>query len=65
MKRSYGYTTDQKQNIMELISVDTCGPLPVSRMGFKWFLQIVDNDSRMKWTRPMKDKSDAPQELKQ
>lgn len=65
MKRSYGGTTEQKQSIMELISVDICGPLPVSRKGFKWFLQIVDNASRMKWTRPMKDKSDAPQELKQ
>lgn len=63
MKRHKGKETERKPQRLSLVSIDVCGPLPVLRLGFKWWLEIVDNFSRKKWTFPLKTKDEAPAAL--
>ncbi|GIZ47373.1 hypothetical protein CKM354_001046600 [Cercospora kikuchii] len=64
MKKHRGKETERKPQRLSLVSVDVCGPLPVSRLGYKWWLEIVDNFSRKKWAFPMKSREDAPSILR-
>ena len=63
MKRHRGKETQRKPERLSLVSIDICGPLPVSRVGYTWWLEIVDNFSRKKWTFPLRSREDAPMAL--
>ena len=54
---------ERKTNILELVSIDICGPLPASRLGYEYFLEIVDNHSRRTWVIPLRKRADAPEAL--
>jgi Reverse transcriptase (RNA-dependent DNA polymerase) len=47
-----------KETILELVSVDACGPLPRTLRGNQYFGQIVDNATRKAWVIPAKDRKD-------
>jgi hypothetical protein len=51
--------SERKDDLLALVSIDTCGPLPVTIQGNRYFLQIVDNYSRKLWSVPMKKKDEA------
>ncbi len=57
--------SERKANILALISIDICGPLPLSFTGYQYFLEIVDSHSRKIWTIPLKRRDNAPQELRE
>ncbi|RAQ99895.1 CoA-transferase family III [Stemphylium lycopersici] len=60
MKKYKGKVTERRPERLALVSIDICGPLPISRLGFKYWLEIVDNFSRKKWTFPLRKREDAP-----
>ena len=41
------------------MSIDIYSPLLVSRVGYTWWLKIVDNFLRKKWTFPLRSREDA------
>ena len=45
--------------LLESISVDICGPLPISLSGMRYFMEIVDQRSRRAWVYPTRDRKDA------
>jgi hypothetical protein len=47
-----------KDRILELVSIDACGPLPKSLRGNTIFSQIVDNASRKEWTIAAKSRDE-------
>ena len=49
--------------ILALVSIDICGPLPLSRLGYEYFLEVIDNHSRRVWIIPLRKRSDAPEAL--
>lgn len=53
----------RKDEILDLISIDACGPLPFSLTGNSYFLQIVDNRSRKTWIICTKDRKSIVREL--
>ena len=57
------HVSERKSSILALISIDVCGPLPPSRLGFTYFLYIIDNYSRRSWVRPMKNRTDCVEAL--
>ena len=57
--------SERKAAILNLVSIDICGPLPLSYAGYSYFLEIVDNHLQKIWTIPLKRRSDAPQALKE
>ena len=57
------YISPQKSNILDLVSIDICGPLPTSWAGYRYFLEIIDNHSRRTWLSFLKDRSGAIPEL--
>ena len=57
--------SERKAAILNLISIDICGPLPLSYAGYSYFLEIVDNHLWRTWTIPLKRRSDAPQALEE
>jgi hypothetical protein len=63
IKNRRGQVTSRKLGVLELISVDVCGPIQASRKKEAYFLLIVDNHSRKHWVFPMVHKSDSPQIL--
>ena len=61
MKRKINrVVAERKDELLELISIDVCGQLPVSLQGNVFFLEIVDNYSRKVWTVPVKDRKSVP-----
>ncbi len=54
---------ERRPRILALISIDICGPLPTSRLGYEYFLEIIDNYSRRTWVIPLRERSDAPAAL--
>ena len=57
--------SDRKSQILESISMDICGPLPKSRRGYRYFIEIVDNHSRKSWVLFLRKRSDAQEVLRQ
>ena len=53
----------RKDNLLDLISIDTCELLPKSLVGNTTFLEIVDNYSRKVWTICTKDRKSILSEL--
>ena len=47
-----------KETILELVSVDACGPLPRTLRGNEYFGQLVDNATQKVWTITAKSRSD-------
>jgi hypothetical protein len=47
-----------KETILELVSIDACGPLPRTLRGNEYFGQIVDNATRKAWVIPAKSRTD-------
>ena len=54
----------RKPEILALISINICGQLPLSREGYAYFLEIVDNHSRRTWLLFLKKRSDTIEALK-
>ena len=52
-----------KDSVLDLVSLDVCGPLPPTLRGSKYFCQIIDNASRYTWTLTGKDKKDIVSQL--
>lgn len=50
---------ERKTEILDLVSVDICGPLPVSLTGTRYFMELVDNHSRYIWVIPCRDRIEA------
>ena len=64
MKKEINRTVvPRKEGILDLVSVDVCGPLPKSYDGNIYFLNIVDNCSRYTWTICTKDRKSIPSHL--
>ena len=53
MEKHKGDITERRPERLGLISIDIC-ELPTSRLGYKYFLEIVNNFSRKKRTFPLK-----------
>ena len=53
-----------KETILELVSVDACGPLPRTLRGNEYFGQIVDNATRKAWIIPAKSRIDLVRRLR-
>lgn len=62
-KRINRIVTPRKDGVLDLVSIDACGPLPKSLVGNTTFLEIVDNHSRKVWTICTKDRKSIPAEL--
>jgi transposase InsO family protein len=62
MRKFMGKVTERKPERLALVSIDICGPFgdAVSRSGNRYWLEIVDNFSRMHWTIPLKSREQAP-----
>lgn len=67
MRNFKGAVTERKNERLALVSIDVCGPFDgaISRLGFKYWLEIVDNFSRKKWAIPLKQRQDAPKALQE
>ena len=57
--------SERKTAILNLVSIDICGPLPLSYTDYSYLLKIVDNHLWKIWTILLKHQSDAPQTLKE
>jgi hypothetical protein len=53
-----------KDRILELVSIDACGPLPKSLRGNTIFGQIVDNASRKEWSIAAKSRDELVMKLR-
>lgn len=60
-----GRTTERKTSILELVSIDICGPMEEALNGERYFLHIVDNYSRKKWSYAIKSRDAASEALGQ
>ncbi|KAI7159413.1 hypothetical protein KC324_g13609 [Hortaea werneckii] len=58
-----GKTAERKTSVLELVSIDICGPIEKALNGERYFLHIVDNSSRKKWSHAMKSRDAAPETL--
>ena len=54
---------ERMPRILALVSIDICGPLPLSRLGYEYFLEVIDNHSRRVWIIPLRKRSDALEAL--
>jgi hypothetical protein len=54
-----------KERILELVSVDACGPLPKSLRGNVYFGMIVENATRKEWVIPAKSRPQLVEKLRQ
>lgn len=59
IRRMRGRPTQRKASPLALVSIDLCGPFEISRLGYRYFLLIVDNYSRKAWSYPLKAKNDS------
>jgi transposase InsO family protein len=56
VKKSSKTPTTRKDDLLELVSFDICGPFPTSINGNKYLLEGVDNSSRKSWSLPIPDR---------
>ena len=45
--------------IFILVSIDIYGPLPLSRLGYEYFLEVINNYSRRVWIIPLRKRFDT------
>jgi len=63
MRNRKGKPSSRKDDVLQLVSIDICGPFDKSHAGYNQFIIIVDSFSRKSWLYPLKARSDAPQVL--
>ena len=51
--------SERKPGILHLVSFDVCGPLLLLRLGYEYFLLLINNYSRFNWVRPIKTRDDC------
>ena len=51
--------SERKPGILHLVSFDVCGPLLLLRLGYEYFLLLIDNYSRFNWVRLIKIRDDC------
>ena len=54
---------ERRDNILDLVLGDTCGPFPKSISGNVYFVNLVDNAIRRRWTIPVPDRKSIPERL--
>ena len=54
---------ERRDNILDSVSCDTCGPFPKSISGNAYFVNLVDNATRRRWTIPVPDRKSIPERL--
>ena len=54
-----------KEQILELVSVDACGPLPKTLRGNSYFGMLVENATRKEWVIPAKSRDELVLKLRQ
>ena len=59
LRNRAGRVTERNPQVLGLVSLDICGPLDKSRLGYRYFLKIVDNFSRKPWVYPLRNRTDA------
>ena len=52
-----------RDNILDLVLGDICGPFPKSISGNVYFVNLVDNATRRRWTIPVLDRKSIPKRL--
>ena len=57
--RTNGHVSERKSHLLDLASIDICGPLPKALSGARYFLEIVDNHTRKVWVIPLRDRTGA------
>lgn len=57
--RTNGHVSERKSHLLDLVSIDICGPLPKALSGARYFLEIVDNHTRKVWVIPLRDRTEA------
>lgn len=65
MRNKFGKTSTRKNDVLQLVSIDICGPFGPGHSGETQFLVIVDNFSRKTWIYGLKTRNQAPQILSQ
>ena len=54
---------ERRDDILNSVSVDTCGPFPKSISGNTYFVNLVDNATRRRQTIPVPDRKSIPKRL--
>ena len=54
---------ERRDNILNSVSGNTCGPFPKSISGNAYFVNLVDNAIRRRWTIPVPDRKSIPKRL--
>ena len=54
---------ERRDNILDLVLGDTCGPFPKSISGNVYFVNLVNNATRRRWTIPVLDRKSIPKRL--
>ena len=63
LRRQKGKSTERRNRVLALVSVDISGPFENSRLNERLFLQIVDNYSRKTWSIPLQSRSSTQQTM--
>lgn len=63
-RKRKGKVADRKGAPLERVSVDTCGPFPMSRLGNTQAMVIKDDFTRYSWVIPIKDRKECPEKLR-
>jgi hypothetical protein len=62
--RTNAYVSERKANLLDLILIDICGPLPAALSGARYFLEAVDSYTRKSWVMPLRFRSEVKPTLK-
>ena len=58
------YISKRKDNLLDFILINICGPLPTALSGARYFLKIVNNYTRKYWVIPLYSRIKAKSTLK-
>jgi hypothetical protein len=62
--RTNAYVSERKANLLDLILINICRPLPVALSGARYFLKAVDSYTRKSWVMPLRFRSKVKPTLK-
>ena len=65
MRKMRGEVAQRKKSILDLVSIDICGPIDADRNGKRYFLHIIDNYSRKRWSYSLISRTEAPEALEE
>lgn len=57
--RRHKELSDWKEEPLELVQADICGPFPPSMRKYRYFIELIDHGTRRKWLLLLKTKGDA------